>query len=570
MYLSHFNLTRKPFETVADPRFLWLGEKHKEALATLSYGAIETRGFILMTGDVGTGKTTVINALVERLGVDTVCATVPDPGLSKTDFFSFILKAYGIDARTNSKGAFLDIFTHFLNEQHAKRKQVLLIIDEAQRLTSELLEEIRHLSNINRPDANLLSVFFVGQHEFNDILKHPQNRAVRQRITINYHLEPLSPDEVPQYIRFRLKVAGTEKRIFRPSTYPLIYDFSNGYPRLINILCDHALLTAYVGRKSWVTKGIIQESASEVEIKSYTSSIPHMKPPPFANKTVKQPEKLVVREVINENRRSVFALLILFAVLVSGLLYYQGKNMSSAPSKPAATKTLEKEEQAVPAHVSSKKTAKETEEMKVSPMPTLSSEEVPSVPKVGDPGKNEAGVRNSTIDTAEINAAERYFFSEVLDRAGLKIYFESNTDELTLDATEKLIPVVPLLLQNPRLVVEVSGYSDSYGAEDYNYRLSTSRAKAVASYLVKQGIDQDRIRSRGLGSTNPIATNRTSEGREINRRVEINVMTKQEWARKASRITSQTRKPKQKTEAQAKERKAEAVPSQDLILKHLF
>jgi general secretion pathway protein A len=382
MYLSHFNLTRKPFETVADPRFLWLGEKHKEALATLSYGAIETRGFILMTGDVGTGKTTVINALVERLGVDTVCATVPDPGLSKTDFFSFILKAYGIDARTNSKGAFLDIFTHFLNEQHAKRKQVLLIIDEAQRLTSELLEEIRHLSNINRPDANLLSVFFVGQHEFNDILKHPQNRAVRQRITINYHLEPLSPDEVPQYIRFRLKVAGTEKRIFRPSTYPLIYDFSNGYPRLINILCDHALLTAYVGRKSWVTKGIIQESASEVEIKSYTSSIPHMKPPPFANKTVKQPEKLVVREVINENRRSVFALLILFAVLVSGLLYYQGKNMSSAPSKPAATKTLEKEEQAVPAHVSSKKTAKETEEMKVSPMPTLSSEEVPSVPKV--------------------------------------------------------------------------------------------------------------------------------------------------------------------------------------------
>jgi general secretion pathway protein A len=570
MYLSHFNLTRKPFERVADPRFLWLGEKHKEALATLSYGAIETRGFILMTGDVGTGKTTVINALVERLGVDTVCATVPDPGLSKTDFFSFILKAYGIDARTNSKGAFLDIFTHFLNEQHAKRKQVLLIIDEAQRLTSELLEEIRHLSNINRPDANLLSVFFVGQHEFNDILKHPQNRAVRQRITINYHLEPLSPDEVPQYIRFRLKVAGTEKRIFRPSTYPLIYDFSNGYPRLINILCDHALLTAYVGRKSWVTKGIIQESASEVEIKSYTSSIPHMKPPPFANKTVKQPEKLVVREVINENRRSVFALLILFAVLVSGLLYYQGKNMSSAPSKPAATKTLEKEEQAVPAHVSSKKTAKETEEMKVSPMPTLSSEEVPSVPKVGDPGKNEAGVRNSTIDTAEINAAERYFFSEVLDRAGLKIYFESNTDELTLDATEKLIPVVPLLLQNPRLVVEVSGYSDSYGAEDYNYRLSTSRAKAVASYLVKQGIDQDRIRSRGLGSTNPIATNRTSEGREINRRVEINVMTKQEWARKASRITSQTRKPKQKTEAQAKERKAEAVPSQDLILKHLF
>lgn len=266
MYLEKYNLTEKPFQITTDSRFLWLGEKHKEAFATLKYGVLDNRGFLLLTGDVGTGKTTLINTLIKSLGSDVILAKIPDPRLEELDFFRFIANAFRIKNTINSKGEFLIIFQQFLEKAYATGRQVLIIVDEAQRLQPDLLEEIHHLSNIEKEHVKLLNIFFVGQVEFNSIILGEENKAIRQRITVNYSLEPLSEEETGEYIKHRLKIAGTEKDIFQKDAVREVYNFSKGAPRLINIICDRALLTGFVENKKKIGADIILECADELEI----------------------------------------------------------------------------------------------------------------------------------------------------------------------------------------------------------------------------------------------------------------------------------------------------------------
>ena len=259
MYLSYYGLKENPFQISTNPKFLWLGEKHKEALATLRYGVVDNKGFLLLTGDVGTGKTTLINALLSSLGNDVVAATVPDPNLDHLDLFYFIADAFGIQETFSTKGQFLVVFRKFLHDANAKGKKVLLIIDEAQRLGSALLEEIRMLSNIERPDTKLINIFFVGQIEFNSILLQDANRALRQRITVHYDIPSLNVAEVGNYLKHRLKMAGAERQLFNAGAVAQIHIFSGGYPRLINVIADRALLTGFVSEASEISAQIVRE-----------------------------------------------------------------------------------------------------------------------------------------------------------------------------------------------------------------------------------------------------------------------------------------------------------------------
>ena len=245
MYLDFFALSTKPFQITTDPKFLWLGEKHKEALATLRYGIQDNRGFLLLTGEVGTGKTILINRLISMLDIDTAVATLPDPDLEKMDFYNLLADGFKMNRVFDSKGVFLIQLRDFLYQSHAENKQVLLIIDESQRLNHRLMEDIRVLSNIELQDRKLINIFFVGQPEFNSILMTPQNRALAQRITVRYNIEALDQQETGAYINHRLRVAGSKKPIFKITALNEIYHFSGGIPRLINIVCDHVLLTAY-------------------------------------------------------------------------------------------------------------------------------------------------------------------------------------------------------------------------------------------------------------------------------------------------------------------------------------
>jgi type II secretory pathway predicted ATPase ExeA len=239
---------------------------HKEALALLKYGVLESQGFLLLTGDVGTGKTTLINSLTNSLGNEFIVAKVPDPGMETIDFMNYVSHAFEMKKKFVSKDAFLIHFSHFLNSACAAGKKVLLIIDESQRLSSELLEEVRQLSNIENQGTKLLNIFLIGQSEFNDVLQESKNRALYQQISINSVIRPLDVHETGEFIRHRLKIAGTERDIFNPDAISEIYEFSGGFPRRINIICDHALLSGFYHGAKTVTRDVVRKCTKDLRL----------------------------------------------------------------------------------------------------------------------------------------------------------------------------------------------------------------------------------------------------------------------------------------------------------------
>ena len=266
MYLNHYGLTDKPFSISPDPNFLWLGEKHAEALATLNYGILDNKGFLLLTGEIGTGKTALINTLVKQIDSEVKLSTISDPQLKLIDFYNILANEFNIDRRYESKGDFLIHFKKFLMAQYDQGRKVLLIVDEAQRLTHYLMDEIRVLSNIELDHRKLINIFFVGQREFKEMLLEDRNRPLRQRITYNYHLDPLSQHETASYIEHRLKVAGAARKIFSAKAMREIFYFSKGVPRLINIICDDGLVTGYSTGTAMIDEDIIKECAKELQI----------------------------------------------------------------------------------------------------------------------------------------------------------------------------------------------------------------------------------------------------------------------------------------------------------------
>lgn len=243
VYTSFYGLTEKPFNIDTDPRFLWLGEKHAEALANLRYGLMEGNGFVVLTGDIGTGKTTLVNALVDTLDDRVHVIRINHPSLESNQFLSLIAKKLDPTVTVSAKSDLLLALDASLRKAHAQGRTVLLIIDEAHRLTIELLEEIRLLSNMAHTGKSLLNTIFVGQNEFKFMLLRPDCRALRERITLFYNIQPLTAEETRQYLQYRLALCGLQQSLFSAPAIHLIHGICRGNPRLTNILCDHALLT---------------------------------------------------------------------------------------------------------------------------------------------------------------------------------------------------------------------------------------------------------------------------------------------------------------------------------------
>ena len=271
MYRHLYGLKLKPFQNSADPAFLWMGRKHRDALSFLIYGVRNNKGCLLLTGGVGTGKTTLTRTLLGQLDKTVSVATIHDPGLAPLAFFNFIATAYGIQQRYRNKVDFLFDFESYLQKNRAAGRKALLIVDEAQRLDQVLLEEIRLLSNIEYAGDKLLNVIFVGHEAFLDVIASPENRALKQRITLNYHLETLTYEETRQMVRHRLKVAGATREIFTPEVFPGIFDFSLGTPRRIVVLCDLALLTGFINNVDTIGADIIAECAQDLLLPGETA-----------------------------------------------------------------------------------------------------------------------------------------------------------------------------------------------------------------------------------------------------------------------------------------------------------
>ncbi|MBU1062521.1 MAG: XrtA-associated ATPase [Candidatus Omnitrophica bacterium] len=266
MYLPFYNLTEKPFTVTSDPSFLYLSKKHQEAISNMQYGIEERMGFLEVTGEIGTGKTTICKALLNSLDEHTKTAFIMNSNLSEIQLLQAIVQDFGIQLKNKNKITMLNELNRFLLEQLKHNNNVLLIVDEAQNLKPTLLEQIRLLSNMETEKEKLLQIILVGQPELKQKLASRELAQLRQRITIRYHITPLDRHETGGYISHRLNVAGSYgNNFFNEDAMDEIYRFSRGVPRLINIICDKALLAGYVGETKTIDGDIIKKSCREIE-----------------------------------------------------------------------------------------------------------------------------------------------------------------------------------------------------------------------------------------------------------------------------------------------------------------
>jgi len=263
MYESFYGLTEKPFTLLPDPEYLYLSPKHQRALTLLEYGMMNQAGFSVICGDTGAGKTTLIRRLLTELGEDTTVGLITNTHQSFGDLLNWVLMAFGIDGDGKSKAQMHQMFINFLIEQYAGNLHTVLIVDEAQNMNADTLEELRMLSNINSDKDQVLQVILAGQPALRDTLRQPELMQFAQRISVDYYLESLSKDETAHYIKHRLNVAGADQQIFTDEACVAIYRYSGGTPRLINLLCDTTLVYGFAEQTELIDVGLVDDVVRE-------------------------------------------------------------------------------------------------------------------------------------------------------------------------------------------------------------------------------------------------------------------------------------------------------------------
>jgi general secretion pathway protein A len=266
MYESFYGFKEKPFDLHPDPDYLYMSREHENTYVHLEYAILENKGFVVVTGEIGSGKTTLLNYLLNRIGENYKVGLVNNTNILPAEFLKMVCKEFELDAKTNDKAELIDIFSGFLIDQFAAGERVALIVDEAQNLTNDTMEEIRMLSNIESEKHHLIQIILVGQPELRFKLQQSNLKQFAQRVTVHCHLKGLEKDEVKEYIQHRLEIGGSERfDIFEPETIEKISDYSRGIPRLINILCDSALVYGYADELKTISTPILDSVYQELK-----------------------------------------------------------------------------------------------------------------------------------------------------------------------------------------------------------------------------------------------------------------------------------------------------------------
>lgn len=281
MYKEFFGLRANPFNVNPDPRYLFLTRHTEEALACLTYGIQSRKGFVLLTGEVGTGKTTLINKLLEWLRLQQVAtAFIFNSRMNVPQFLDYMMADFGIPVDSKSKSQILQRLYNWLLDRYRAGETAVLIVDEAQNLTDEVLEEIRMLTNLETFTEKLLQIVLVGQPELETKLKQPQLRQLRQRLTLRAKTHPLTMEETKAYVLQRLRIAGSDGRqIFDPDALVSIHKYSLGIPRVVNLLCEHCLVSAFVDQKPTITAQVVDAVAGDFDLSDNTASGAMTAPP---------------------------------------------------------------------------------------------------------------------------------------------------------------------------------------------------------------------------------------------------------------------------------------------------
>jgi general secretion pathway protein A len=280
MYEDYFGLLEKPFSLTPDPKYLYRSESHANAFELLQYAIRRREGFVVVTGDIGTGKTTLFRALLEQIDRRTFSALVLNPFLSEDDLLKLILQDFGVVSREEmkagrlsgvSKQELIDTLYDFLLALLPLRASAVLIVDEAQNLPLQVLEQLRILSNLETDKEKLLQIIMVGQLNLQTLLRSPELKQLDQRVSIRFELKPLTREEIPLYISHRLRVAGGSNSVsFMPKALRVVHYYTGGIPRLINLICDRALLGAFSARSNKVTHDLVERAAETLELQPIT------------------------------------------------------------------------------------------------------------------------------------------------------------------------------------------------------------------------------------------------------------------------------------------------------------
>ena len=276
MYEEYYGFAEKPFSLTPDPKFLYKSEPHANALELLQYAVRRREGFVVITGDIGTGKTTLCRAILEQIDRKTFTALVLNPFLAEEDLLRVVLQEFGVVSREEikrgrlarvSKAELIETLNEFLLSLQALGAQALLIIDEAQNLPLQVLEQIRILSNLETEKEKLLQIVLVGQSNLKDLLRRPELRQLDQRVSIRYDLKPLTAEETSAYVQHRLSVAGGGAVVtFAPKALARVHRYTGGIPRLINLLCDRALLSGYSEHTNRIAAPFVDNAAESLEL----------------------------------------------------------------------------------------------------------------------------------------------------------------------------------------------------------------------------------------------------------------------------------------------------------------
>ena len=274
MYKEFFGLRANPFNVNPDPRYLFLTRHTEEALACLTYGIQSRKGFVLLTGEVGTGKTTLINKLLEWLRLQQVAtAFIFNSRMNVPQFLDYMMADFGIPCDSKSKSQILQRLYNWLLDRYRAGETAVLIVDEAQNLSDEVLEEVRMLTNLETFTEKLLQIVLVGQPELETKLKQPQLRQLRQRLTLRAKTHPLTLEETKAYVQQRLRIAGSDGReVFEPEALVSIHKYANGIPRVVNLVCEHCLVSAFVDQKPTISAGTVDAVAGDFDLSDSTAS----------------------------------------------------------------------------------------------------------------------------------------------------------------------------------------------------------------------------------------------------------------------------------------------------------